>query len=77
MLLAQTSSGRSPDLGASYVYPSASGGRYTRQTMRWGNPPGFRYEETYEHDFFLYNYDRATYLDATNVGYPDCMPAAT
>jgi hypothetical protein len=77
-LIAQTSSGgRAPDVGASYVYPSANGGRYTRQTMRWGNFPGFRYEETYEHDFFLYNYDRATYLDPRNIGYPNCLPAAT
>lgn len=62
-----------PDLGVSYVYPSANGGRYTRQTMSWGRNY-FRSEETYEHDFFLYNYDRATYLDPITVGYPDCYP---
>lgn len=45
-----------------------SGLRYVRSTMIWDDPPAFPPHSTYEHDFFLDNYDESplgsgTYLD--------------
>lgn len=65
-----------PNSGTSYFYPSSYGGRYTTQYMKW-NSIGFSTEQTYEHDVFLYNYDRKTYLDGTSTSYPGCYPKAT
>jgi len=65
-----------PNSGTSYFYPSSSGGRYTQQNMKW-NSINFSTEQTYEHDIFLYNYDRKTYLDGSSTAYPGCYPNAT
>lgn len=65
-----------PTSGTSYFYPSAYGGRYTQQNMRW-TANYFAPEETYEHDINLYNYDRKTYLDGTSTSYPGCFPTTT
>lgn len=65
-----------PNSGTSYFYPSAYGGRYTQQNMKWSSI-NFSTEQTYEHDIFLYNYDRKTYLDGTSTSYPGCYPNAT
>lgn len=65
-----------PNSGTSYFYPSAYGGRYTQQNMKW-NSINFSTEQTYEHDIFLYNYDRKTYLDGSSTAYPGCYPNAT
>ena len=65
-----------PTSGTAYFYPSAYGGRYTQQNMRW--PANyFASDETYEHDINLYNYDRKTYLDGTSTSYPGCYPTTT
>ncbi|MDO8524746.1 MAG: fibronectin type III domain-containing protein [bacterium] len=65
-----------PTSGTAYFYPSAYGGRYTQQNMRW--PANyFAPEETYEHKVYLYNYDRKTYLDGTSTSYPGCYPITT
>lgn len=65
-----------PTSGTSYFYPSAYGGRYTQQNMRW--PANyFVPEETYEHKINLYNYDRKTYLDGNSTSYPGCYPTTT
>lgn len=53
-----------PECGYSFVYPSYYGGRYTTQYMWWDDVSGFAWDSTYEHDFFLNNYDGRTYLDA-------------
>lgn len=65
-----------PASGTAYFYPSASGGRYTQQNMRW-SANYFTPEETYEHKVYLYNYDRKTYLDGTSTLYPRCYPTTT
>lgn len=63
-----------PEVGVSYVYPSQNGGRYSTQWMWWDEIP-FSSEQTYEHDFFLYNYDNdGTYLNGNDTGYPGCFP---
>ncbi len=65
-----------PTSGTSYFYPSAYGGRYTQQFMRW--PANyFAPDETYEHKVYLYNYDRKTYLNGAITSYPDCYPTTT
>lgn len=65
-----------PTLGTAYFYPSAYGGRYTQQNMRW--PANyFAPEETYEHKVYLYNYDRKTYLNGASTSYPNCYPTTT
>lgn len=65
-----------PTSGTAYFYPSAYGGRYTQQNMRW--PANyFAPEETYEHKVYLYNYDRKTYLDGNRTAYPGCYPTTT
>lgn len=65
-----------PTSGTSYFYPSAYGGRYTQQNMRW-TANYFAPEETYEHKVYLYNYDRKTYLDGNRTAYPGCYPTTT
>ena len=65
-----------PNSGTSYFYPSSSGGRYTTQYMKWDSV-NFSEEQTYEHDVFLYNYDRKTYLDGDTTAYPGCWPELT
>lgn len=65
-----------PTSGTAYFYPSAYGGRYTQQNMRW-IANYFAPEETYEHKVYLYNYDRKTYLDGTSTSYPNCYPTTT
>lgn len=63
-----------PEVGVSYVYPSQNGGRYTYQWMWWNEIP-FSSDQTYEHDYFLYNYDNdGTYLNGDDTGYPGCFP---
>lgn len=62
-----------PNLGYSFAHPSQYGGRYTTQYMKWDNA-SFNSNQTYEHDFFLYNYDGQTYLNPNSTVYPDCMP---
>ncbi len=65
-----------PTSGTAYFYPSASGGRYTQQNMKW--PANyFASEETYEHKVYLYNYDRKTYLNGASTSYPGCYPTTT
>ncbi len=65
-----------PNNGTSVTAVAAEGGRYTRQYMRWGTMV-FAHEDTYEHDFYLYNYDRYTYLNGASTAYPNCFPVAT
>lgn len=62
----------SPEQGWSYVYPSLYGGRYTWQFMWWDDTGGFNSNSTYEHDFFLNNYDGRTYFDSRQTwdGFP-------
>lgn len=74
--LATVSDSMIPKSGTSYFYPSSYGGRYVQQNMRWPSV-SFSSEQTYEHDVFLYNYDRKTYLDGTSTAYPGCYPNAT
>lgn len=64
-----------PNFGTSYV-DADSTGRYTRQTMKW-NANVFNTDDTYEHDFFLYNYDRSAYLDSRTGYYSGCEPFHT
>lgn len=65
-----------PTSGTSYFYPSVYGGRYTQQNMRW--PANyFAPDETYEHDMYLYNFDRKTYLNGESTLYPNCYPTTT
>jgi len=62
-----------PNVGYSYTYPYSSTQRYTLQYMGW-YAPAFTWTQTYEHDYFLYNYDRATYLNGGSTAYPGCFP---
>jgi hypothetical protein len=64
-----------PNSGYSLVGGDSSS-RYTYQVMRWYNPT-FASNQTYERDFFLYNYDRKTYLNGATTGYPGCRPTVT
>ena len=65
-----------PNSDTSYFYPSSHGGRYVYQFMKWDSV-NFSEEQTYEHDVFLYNYDRKTYLDGDSTSYPGCYPKIT
>lgn len=59
-----------PAQGSSYLYPSVIGGRYVQQNMYWNswwNVSGFGTSSTYEHDFFLNNYDNRTYLSSSQT----------
>lgn len=53
-----------PNRGRTIVRPANSQDteRYVHQTMIWTDVSGFGTNSTYEHDFFLYNYDGKTYL---------------
>lgn len=53
-----------PNRGRTIVRPGNSQDteRYVHQTMIWTNVSGFGSNSTYEHDFFLNNYDGKTYL---------------
>ena len=62
-----------PNSGSSHFYPSAYGGRAVKQYMKWDSI-NFTEEQTYEHDVFLYNYDRKSYLDGDTTSYPGCWP---
>jgi len=62
-----------PNSGTSYFYPSSSGGRYVQQYMKW-NAIYFSWDQTYEHDVFLNNYDNQTYLNSSSSSYPGCYP---
>ena len=62
-----------PNSGSSHFYPSAYGGRAVKQYMKWDSI-NFSEEQTYEHDVFLYNYDRKTYLDGDTTSYPGGWP---
>lgn len=62
-----------PNSGTSYFYPSSSGGRYVQQNMKW-NAIYFSWDQTYEHDVFLYNYDNQTYLNPGSSSYHGCYP---
>ncbi len=62
----------------------SSGERYIRSTFRWDRDPGFAADATYEHDFFLNNYDEShlgsgTYLSRheTITQLPDTTHWAT
>lgn len=74
--LATVSDNMIPKSGTSYFYPSSSGGRYVQQNMTWTSI-SFSSDQTYEHDVFLYNYDRKTYLNGTTTAYPNCFPTTT
>lgn len=68
-----------PAEGYSYVYPSSYGGRYSSQYIWWPTTIGFTVFDTYEHDFFLNNYDGKTYLSAAqdSWGNPSVSYAST
>lgn len=74
--LAATGTSWMPNSGTSLIGVSSLGGRFTRQYMKW-NTMAFAPEDTYEHDFFLYNYDGQTYLNGASTAYPDCFPVVT
>ena len=64
-----------PNYGRSVVLESSvkPGYRYTGQYHRWdGNT--MTYNNTYEHDFFLGNYDGKTYLTSVMGIVPNCKP---
>jgi len=77
--LALDSSTWAPKMGYSFIHPSSHGGRYTSQYMWWNNVSGFNSTSTYEHDFFLNNYDGKTYLDAGQDywGFPNITYASS
>lgn len=78
-LLAQTTSSTwYPNSGRSEIGQSANAAneRYTKQYMRW-NANRFGASQTYEHEFFLDDYDYHTYLYKYNSHWPDCMPGVT
>lgn len=62
-----------PDSGVSIVGEDANGERYSLQLMKWNNIL-FNSNQTYEHEFFLYNYDKQTYLNGASTLYPGCFP---
>jgi hypothetical protein len=64
-----------PNIGTTETgQSSASGQRYVLQLMKWTNAE-FGQNDTYEHDFFLYNYDNdGTYLSSATTLTPICKP---
>jgi hypothetical protein len=63
-----------PNSGSSVTGNSGTSERYVTQFMKW-NQPSFSSIGTYEHDFFLYNYNNdGTYLSSARTAWPDCMP---
>lgn len=65
-----------PVSGTSISDVAAEGGRYAREYMKWDSNV-FAPEDTYEHDFFLYNYDGQTYLNGASTPPVDCFPVIT
>lgn len=70
-----------PDYGSTTVRKVTSrrankpiGTPYALNRLIWYSDPGFGRYEPYEHDFFLYNYDRATLLRGGQSDYPGCFP---
>lgn len=70
-----------PDYGSTTVRKVTSsratdpiGTPYAFNRLIWYDNPGFGRYEPYEHDFFLYNYDRATLLRPGQSSYPGCFP---
>jgi len=68
-----------PEYGWSDVGVSSSTSRFTNQSMYWDSVTGFPANSTYEHDFFLNNYDGKTYLDSaeTSGSYPKFQYASS
>ena len=66
-----------PDVGVSIV-DSNYGYRYSLQYMGWYSN-NFNGNATYEHDFFLNNYNNnpGTYLNPKSTSYPGCFPVST
>ncbi len=75
---ASTSSTWYPNSGSTGTDESgAEGERFVVQYMKW-KKHSFGSSATYEHDFFLYNYNSdGTYLSSASTLYPDCMPKTT
>lgn len=74
--LADVSDNTIPKSGISIFGQSSSTEKYVQQNMRWP-VINFSSEQTYEHDIFLYNYDRKTYLDGGSTSFPNCYPKTT
>jgi hypothetical protein len=53
---------------------SPIGTPYVLNQFIWYDNPGFGRYEPYEHDFFLYNFDRKTILRSGQSSYPGCFP---
>jgi hypothetical protein len=53
---------------------ASNGQRYLYQYMKW-NAITFAPNQTYEHDFFLNNSDRKTYLNGMSTARPKCLPS--
>lgn len=63
-----------PNSGTSYTYAYNSSSRYTQQYMKWTNK-SFSSSQTYEHEYFLYNYNNdGTYLYGGSSSFPNCFP---
>jgi len=64
-----------PEQGISYVGQYSNGTRYSLQYMKW-NTNNFAPNATYEHDFFLNNYNNnaGTYLDRRSTPFFGCFP---
>lgn len=69
-----------PNSGSSVTGDSNSSERYVLQFMQWNlptYPSNAGWNATYEHDFFLYNYNNdGTYLTSAATPYPGCFPQA-
>lgn len=66
-----------PNSGSTITAQSGTTQRYVLQFMKW-NSLVFSWNATYEHDFFLYNYNNdGTYLNPASTPYPGCYPYAT
>ncbi len=67
-----------PDTGYVFLNQSTVWKRYSLQYMKWDNN-NFDFDDTYEHDFFLNNYNNnfGTYLDPNSTLTPHCMPIHT
>lgn len=66
-----------PKRGGTIVRPSNSRDteRYVHQAIIWTDVSGFGSNSTYEHDFYLYNYDGKTYL--SRAQWPNGIPKVT
>ncbi len=67
-----------PDEGFTFLNQSTVSTRYSLQYMKWSNN-NFDLDDTYEHDFFLNNYNNnlGTYLTLNSSTPPSCMPSHT